>query len=181
MSLNDLQTEVEGYRAEASRLAEEYAQTQAEVADNPNLTIAGKREQLEPYHYEVVEQITALREREKAAVKAAKEKLERRVFGLSPAASNDPASSPTATRKPGHANSKTATTRRRSISPPSAAATTSWPRPCWREHWFGAGPQSSRTSSHATQVRAKHSMTSPPSPSTRTTDCLTRPTTCRLL
>lgn len=91
MSLAELQTEVEGYRAEAGRLAEEYAARQAEVADNPNFTPAGKREHLEPYHYEVVEQIRELREREKSAVQAAKETLERRVFGLSPAASSDPA------------------------------------------------------------------------------------------
>lgn len=91
MSLTDLQTEVEGYRAEAAQLANEYAQRQAEVADNPNFTPAGKREHLEPYHYEVVSQINELREREKRAVQTAKEKIERRVFGLAPSASNDPA------------------------------------------------------------------------------------------
>lgn len=32
MSLSDLQAEVEQYRAEAGRLADEYAQTQAEVS-----------------------------------------------------------------------------------------------------------------------------------------------------
>lgn len=90
-SLPDLQTEVEGYRAEARQLAEEFAQRQAEVADNPNFTPAGKREHLEPYHFEVCDQIRALMAREKAAVKGAKEKLERRVFGLAPAASSDPA------------------------------------------------------------------------------------------
>lgn len=90
MSLADLQTEVEGYRAEAGRLAEEYAQRQAEVADNPNFTPAGKREHLEPYHYEVCDQIRALLASEKAAVKSAKENIERRLFGLAPSASSDP-------------------------------------------------------------------------------------------
>ena len=53
--------------------------------------VVGKREYLEPYHYEVAEQISELRGREKAAVRAAKEKLERRVFGLSASASSNPA------------------------------------------------------------------------------------------
>lgn len=91
MSLTDLQAEVESYRAEAGQLAEEYAQRQAEVAANPNFTPAGKREHLEVYHGEVVSQISELREREKSAVKAAKESIERRLFGLAPSASNDPA------------------------------------------------------------------------------------------
>ncbi|OBK70264.1 hypothetical protein [Mycobacterium sp. 1274761.0] len=91
MSLTDLQTEVEGYRAEAGQLAEEFTRVHAEVADDPNLTPAGKREHLEPLHREVTEQISALHAREKAAVKTAKERLERRVFGLAPSASSDPA------------------------------------------------------------------------------------------
>lgn len=91
MSLSELHAEVEGYRAEAGRLAEEFEQVHAEVADDPNLTPTGKRERLEPLHREVTEQISALHAREKAAVKSAKEKLERRVFGLSASASNDPA------------------------------------------------------------------------------------------
>lgn len=90
-SLVELQREVEGYRAEAAELADEYAQRQAEVAENPNLTPVGRRELMEPYHYEVVSQIGELHQREKAAVRSAKERLERRVFGLAPSASRDPA------------------------------------------------------------------------------------------
>lgn len=91
MSLSELHAEVEGYRAEAGQLTEEFTRVHAEVADDPNLTPVGKRERLEPLHREVTEQISALRAREKAAVKSAKEQLERRVFGLSPSAANDPA------------------------------------------------------------------------------------------
>ena len=91
MGLDALQAEVEGFRGEAGQLAEDFQRVHAEVEADPNLTAVGRREKLEPLHAEVVEQIGALRAREKAAVKAAKEKLERRVFGLSPSASSDPA------------------------------------------------------------------------------------------
>lgn len=90
-SLAALQAEVESYRTQAGQLADDFTQRQAEVADNPNLTTVGKREYLEPYHFEVMDQISKLHAREKAAVKSAKEKLERQVFGLSPSAANDPA------------------------------------------------------------------------------------------
>lgn len=90
-ALPDLQAEIEGYRTEAGELAENFTQYHAQVEADPNLSLTGKREQLEPRHAEVTEQITALRNREKSAVKQAKENLERRVFGLSPSASSDPA------------------------------------------------------------------------------------------
>jgi len=91
VSLEELHAEVAGYRAEAGRIAEEFTQTHVRVANDPNLTTTGRREQLEPLHQQITEQISALHTREKAAVKAAKEKIERRVFGLSPSASSDPA------------------------------------------------------------------------------------------
>ncbi|KKB98556.1 hypothetical protein [Mycolicibacter arupensis] len=91
MSLEALQVEVQGYRTEAARLSEQFTQTHDEVEADPNLTTSGKRERLEPLHEQVTEQISALCAREKAAVKGMKEKLERRVFGLSPTASSDPA------------------------------------------------------------------------------------------
>jgi hypothetical protein len=90
-TLPDLQAEIESYRTEAGELAEHFSQVHAQVEADPNLSLKGKREQLEPLHIEVTEQITALRNREKAAVKTAKESIERRVFGISPSASNDPA------------------------------------------------------------------------------------------
>lgn len=90
MSLEALRAEVEGFRTEAGHLAEEFSQVHAKVVDDSNLTAVGKREHLEPLHTEVVEQMSALHAREKAAVKTEKEKLERRVFGLSPSASSDP-------------------------------------------------------------------------------------------
>ena len=91
MSLTELHAEVAGYREQANRLAEDFTDTHARVSADRNLTPAGKREQLEPLHAEVTEQISALHQREKAAVKGLKEKLERRVYGLSPSASTDPA------------------------------------------------------------------------------------------
>lgn len=91
MSLEALHTEVEGYRNEAGELAEEYSRTHAEISGDPGLTTEGKRERLAPLHAQVAEQMSALRAREKTAVKAEKEKLERRVFGLSASASADPA------------------------------------------------------------------------------------------
>lgn len=86
-----LQAEIESYRTEAGQLAEHFTEVHAKVEADPSLTTTGKREQLEPLHAEVTEQLTALLKREKAAVKQVKETLERRVFGLSPSASNDPA------------------------------------------------------------------------------------------
>jgi hypothetical protein len=91
MSLEALYAEVEGIRTEAGHLAEEYSRVHAEVIADPSLTAVGRRERLEPLHREMTEQVGALHAREKAAVKSAKEKLERRLFGLSPAASSDPA------------------------------------------------------------------------------------------
>lgn len=91
MSLEALHAEVQSYRTEAGRLAEDFSQIRDKVANDPNLTITGKREHLEPMHRDVTDQIAALRAREKAAVKSQKEKLERRAFGLSPSASSNPA------------------------------------------------------------------------------------------
>ncbi|GAS95647.1 uncharacterized protein RMCC_2613 [Mycolicibacterium canariasense] len=91
MSLEDLQAEVQGYRDQAGQLTEEFSQLHAQIESDPSLTTTGKRDRLEPLHAEVVEQISALHAREKAAVKTVKETLERRVFGLSPSASSDPA------------------------------------------------------------------------------------------
>lgn len=91
MSLEELHTEVAGYRTQAGCLAEEFKQEHAQVANDPNLTTTGRREHLEPLHQQVTEQIKELYAREKAAVQGVKEKLERRVFGLSASASNDPA------------------------------------------------------------------------------------------
>lgn len=91
MGLESLQAEVESCRAEAAQISEEFSRVHSEVEADPSLTTTGKRERLEPLHTEVVEQIGALHAREKAAVKTVKETLERRVFGLSPSASSDPA------------------------------------------------------------------------------------------
>jgi len=91
MSLEALHAEVQSYRTEAGELAEEFSRIHAEVANDTGLTPIGKRERLEPLHQQVAEQMSALLAREKAAVKAEKEKLERRVFGLSASASSDPA------------------------------------------------------------------------------------------
>lgn len=91
MSLGDLHAEVESYRAEAGQIAEEFTTIHAQVSADPGLTPAGKRERLEPLHQQVSEQMSTLHAREKAAVKARKEKLERDVFGLTPSASNNPA------------------------------------------------------------------------------------------
>ncbi|SLL18451.1 hypothetical protein [Mycobacteroides abscessus] len=90
-SLAALQSEVQGYRDEAAHLSEDFQQAHAEVGADPSLTTVGKREHLEPLHREVTEKIAALHAREKAAVKSTKEKIERRIFGLSPSASSDPA------------------------------------------------------------------------------------------
>ncbi|MHA3021272.1 hypothetical protein ACXPWS_13560 [Mycobacterium sp. BMJ-28] len=92
MSLEALQAEVEGCRTAAAELSEEFSRAHSEIEADPSLTTTGKRERLEPLHAAAVEKIAALRTREKTAVKAEKEKLERRVFGLSPSASTDPAS-----------------------------------------------------------------------------------------
>lgn len=91
MSLVDLQVEVETYRTAAENLTEEFTRTHEEVAADHTLTNEGKWERLEPLHTETVEQINDLRAREKTAVKNFKEKLERKVYGLSPSASTDPA------------------------------------------------------------------------------------------
>lgn len=91
MSLVSLHAEVQGYRDQASELASEFSRVHAEVAEDPNLTPNGRRERLEPLHYEVSAQMRALHDREKAAVRTEKENIERRVFGLSPSASTDPA------------------------------------------------------------------------------------------
>lgn len=91
MSIEALHTEVERYRTEAGELAKEYSRVHAEISGDPGLTTEGKRERLAPLHAQVTEQMSALRAREKTAVKAEKEKLERRVFGLSVSASSDPA------------------------------------------------------------------------------------------
>lgn len=88
MSIEDLHTEVQGYRDQAGRLAEDFARLHSEIESNPSLTVEGKREQLEPQHAEVVERIQALHAREKSAVKTEKERLERRLFGLTATASN---------------------------------------------------------------------------------------------
>lgn len=91
MTLADLHTEVESYRTEAGQLADDYTRTHAEITSDPNLTATGQREHLEPLHQQTAEKMHALHAREKAAVKTYKENIERRLYGLSPSASNDPA------------------------------------------------------------------------------------------
>lgn len=91
MSLKDLQAEVAGYRDKAGQLADEFAQTRHNIVNDPALTPDGKRERLEPLHRQVTEQIADLHAREKTAVRSEKENLERRLFGLSPSSSTDPA------------------------------------------------------------------------------------------
>ncbi|WP_051365090.1 hypothetical protein [Rhodococcus sp. JG-3] len=91
MSIEELHGEVAAIRTQAGELADDFARTHAEVADDPNLTLAGKHDHLEPLHREVAEKMAALHKQEKAAVRGHKEQLERRLFGLSPSGSSDPA------------------------------------------------------------------------------------------
>ncbi|OFJ55179.1 hypothetical protein [Mycolicibacterium grossiae] len=91
MSIEALQAEVQSYRTEAGQLSEDFARTHAEVENDRNLSAAGRRQKLEPLHRDVTEKISALHAREKAAVQGMKEKLERRLFGLTTAAASDPA------------------------------------------------------------------------------------------
>ena len=65
MSPEVLHAEVQSYRT-SGRLAEDFSQIRDKVANDPNLTITGKREHLEPMHRDVTDQIAALRAREKS-------------------------------------------------------------------------------------------------------------------
>ena len=89
MSLDYLEEEIDDYRAQATRLVDNYSQTQAEVAADPNLTEIGKREAIAPLHEEVTAKVSALRAREKEAVTRKREALEKSLFGISAGSSHD--------------------------------------------------------------------------------------------
>jgi hypothetical protein len=91
MSLEFIEGKIDDIRAEAANLVDDYSRTQAEVASDPNLTDAGKREHLAPIHQSVGEKLKALRQQEKDVVKTKRESLERSVFGLPAGATSDPA------------------------------------------------------------------------------------------
>ncbi|OWL97008.1 hypothetical protein B7435_26850 [Mycolicibacterium peregrinum] len=91
MSLEFIEEKIADIRGKAANLVDNYSQTQAEVAKDPNLTDAGKREHLAPIHEELSEQLKALRQQEKDVVKTKREKLERSVFGLPAGTASDPA------------------------------------------------------------------------------------------
>ncbi|WP_144033087.1 hypothetical protein [Mycolicibacterium vaccae] len=82
---------VSGCGGSVALYSEEFTRVRDTVSADRTLAIEGKWEHLEPLHNEITEQIRERHAREKAAVKRAKEKLERRVFGLSPSAATDPA------------------------------------------------------------------------------------------
>ncbi|MEH3141173.1 MAG: hypothetical protein PGN37_13530 [Mycobacterium kyogaense] len=89
--LHDLHTEVQECRSEAARITEDFTQLHSQIEADPSLTLEGKKERLEPAHADVVDQISALHTREKTAVKTVKERIEKRLFGLSASASSNPA------------------------------------------------------------------------------------------
>lgn len=91
MSLDDLNLEIETCRVAAAAIAENYVTTHTRVTSDPTLTPQGQRDTLAPLHQELTEDLAALSAREKAAVRTAKERLQRRVFGLAPSASRDTA------------------------------------------------------------------------------------------
>lgn len=161
-SLPALQAEVEDTATRQQKSPKSSSRVHAEIESDPSLTVVGKRERLEPLHAEVVEQIDTLRAREKAAVRGVKEELERRLFGLSATASNDPArvvSFRTPSLVP--VNWRTLTTPQSSMSRRNAPATISSPQPYWREPSSAAGPRSNRTSWKATRQHAATSTTWP--------------------
>lgn len=91
MSLEFIKAKIDEIRAEAANLVDDYARTQHEVSRDPNLTDAGKREQLAPIHESVSAKLKALRQQENDVVKTKRESLERSVFGLPAGTTSDPA------------------------------------------------------------------------------------------
>lgn len=91
MSLEFIEEKIESIRVQAANLIDDYNRTQAQVARDPNLTDAGKREHLAPIHQELTEQLKSLRQQEKDVVKTKREKLERSLFGLPAGTTSDPA------------------------------------------------------------------------------------------
>lgn len=91
MSLEFIESKIDDIRAEAANVVDQYARTQDEVSRDPNLTDAGKREQLAPIHESATAQLKALRQQERDVVKAKRETLERNVFGLPAGTTSDPA------------------------------------------------------------------------------------------
>lgn len=91
MSLDFVEGKIDEIRTQAADLIEDYSRTQAEVASDPNLTPAGKREHLASIHESVSEKLKALRQQEKDVVRTKREKLERSVFGLPAGTAGNPA------------------------------------------------------------------------------------------
>lgn len=81
MSLDTLESEIAGLRSKAAELADSYAQTQAEITADPNLTESGKRDALAPLHQEMMTSVAELHQQEKAIVQSKRDALERTVFG----------------------------------------------------------------------------------------------------
>ncbi|VEG42730.1 Uncharacterised protein [Mycolicibacterium flavescens] len=88
--LEALQAEVQGFRDQAGQLSDDFQNLHTEVETDRGLTVEGRRQKLAPLHAQVVEQLAALHRAEKSAVKREKERIEKRLFGLT-GSSNDPA------------------------------------------------------------------------------------------
>ena len=89
MSLDALDAQIDGYRTQAKNLLDNYNQTQADVAADPNLTDAGKLEALKPLHDEISTKVSALRAEEKSAITRKREALEKTLFGIQAGNSSD--------------------------------------------------------------------------------------------
>lgn len=88
MSLDAMESEIAGIRAQAADLTDDYTRTQAEIAADPNLTDSGKADALAPFHEQMKEGVAALHQKEKAVVKSKREALERSLYGTTGCASD---------------------------------------------------------------------------------------------
>lgn len=89
MSLESLESEIDGLRTQAEELRDEWDHTATEIANDTSLSAEGKRDYLEPLHQELTEKISGLRNKERTLVTRTRETLERSAFGLPATASSD--------------------------------------------------------------------------------------------
>ncbi|KWX19722.1 hypothetical protein AFM11_34330 [Mycolicibacterium wolinskyi] len=82
MSLDKLESQLEGLRAQAASIQKRWARTRDNINNDNTLTDIGKKQKLDAEREQVSTKLSGLRKQETEAVAAQKQSLEKSLFGL---------------------------------------------------------------------------------------------------
>lgn len=90
MSLAQLESQIDGLRAQAASIQKRWARTSDNLAKDANLSDVGRQAKRDAERDRMRDQLRELRKKEAEIVDAKKQALEKRLFGLSSVTSSDP-------------------------------------------------------------------------------------------